>query len=405
MGRVKITTIGLYLVYIFFQFSAEKLNAADLAKPGAYQTEVYIPKLKGKTIAIVANQTSKIGKTHLVDSLLKRGINIKTIFAPEHGFRGDAANGEEVKDGKDVVTGIPLISLYGQNIKPTSEHLNGVDIVLFDIQDVGVRYYTYLTTLHYVMEACAENNIQLILLDRPNPNGHYTDGPILDSAKKSMVGMHPIPLVHGMTLGELAGMINGEGWLKGKIKCQLTVIQNEFWDHNRRYILPIPPSPNLQTAESIILYPSMGLFEGTIMSMGRGTDYPFECFGAPWLKVGQYKFVPHNIPGRTINPPYLNDTCKGFLVTDFAKNYLVDIRSIYIEWLELLVQECPDKSKFFNPFFDNLAGTAALKQQLLSGMSAAQIRKSWIPGLAAFEIKRKPYLLYSCYSEIGFREE
>lgn len=362
--------------------------------PGATDTRKYFPVLKGKHVALVANQTSTIGKTHLVDSLLHAGIHLQLIFAPEHGFRGDAANGEEVSDGRDSKTGIRLVSLYGNRIKPTKEDLAGVDQVVFDIQDVGVRYYTYLTTLHYVMEACAEQQIPLMILDRPNPNGYYTDGPILDSSQRSMVGMHPIPLVHGMTLGELAKMINGEGWLKNHVKCNLSIVEVQNWDHNHSYVLPVPPSPNLPTRESVILYPSMGLFEGTVVSMGRGTDHPFECFGTPWLKEGHYKFVPRNIPGKAMNPPFLNDTCYGFYVADFARNYLIDYRSIYIEWLELFVAECPDKTKFFNPFFDKLAGTSVLREQLLSGKTAGEIRKSWQAGIRAFEQQRQPYLLY-----------
>ncbi len=406
MWRVKNTKISLYLVYVFLGFQANFLFAqTHIVKPGAWQTQDYVPLLINKKVGIIANQTSTIGRTHLVDTLIASGITIKTIFAPEHGFRGEAANGEDVFDGKDVKTGLPIVSLYGSRIKPTAENLSGIDILVFDIQDVGVRYYTYLTTLHYVMESCAENNIPLMVLDRPNPNGHYLDGPILDSTQKSMVGVDPIPLVHGMTLGELAKMMNGEGWLKNHLSCSLSIIPVLNWNHNTQYKLPIAPSPNLQSFESIILYPTMGLFEGTEMSMGRGTEHPFECFGAPWLKVGHYDFVPHNIPGRTVNPPFLNDTCHGFLVTDFARNYLVDYRSIYLEWLELLVHECPDTTKFFNPFFDKLAGTKELKRQLLAGKTAAEIRKSWKPGLQKFEIKRKPYLLYPYDPQAGLITE
>jgi uncharacterized protein YbbC (DUF1343 family) len=361
--------------------------------------------LKGKKIGILANQTSTIGKVHLVDSLVRAGIKINRIFAPEHGFRGEAANGETVVDGRDLATGIQVVSLYGQKLKPKKEDLENLDLIIYDIQDVGVRFYTYLTSLHYLMEACAENNVPLIVLDRPNPNGNFIDGPILDSTQKSIVGMHPIPIVHGMTLGELALMINGEGWLPNKEKCQLTVIPVFRWDHNTRYILPIAPSPNLQTPESVTAYPTMGLFEGTTVSMGRGTDHPFECFGAPWLKAGRYLFVPKNIPGKTINPPFLNDTCRGFLITDFAKNYMIDLRSLYIEWLVLLVQECPDKSKFFNSYFDKLAGTSQLREQLLGGKSETQIRESWKKGLEEFEHRRKPYLLYPYNPEAGYTRD
>lgn len=265
---------------------------------GAEQTHLYLPILKDKKVAVVTNHTAILNKTHLVDTLLKVGIEVLKIFAPEHGFRGDAANGEHISNGKDEKTGLPIISLYGKNKKPTKEQLKDVEIVIFDIQDVGVRFYTYLTTMHYAMEACAENEVDFMVLDRPNPNGYYVDGPILDLKHQSMVGMHPIPLVHGMTLGELALMIRSE-FLPSNLKpLKLTVIPCQFYDHNRYYELPIPPSPNLPSSESIILYPTMGLFEGINISMGRGTDKPFECFGAPWLTTGNYYFTPKNIPEK-----------------------------------------------------------------------------------------------------------
>ena len=368
---------------------------------GAERTEAYFPLLKKKKIAVVANQTSVVGKKHLVDTLLASKIKVKLVFAPEHGFRGQAANGEKVVSGIDPVTKIPVISLYGKNIKPTQKDLKGVDAVVFDIQDVGVRFYTYLTTLHYVMQACAENRKPLIVLDRPNPNGHYVDGPVLKPGFESMVGMHPIPLVHGMTLGELARMINGEKWLKTKDTCLLTVIPIQNWDHNTAYTLPVPPSPNLPTQESILLYPTLGLMEGTVMSMGRGTDKPFECFGAPWLKDGHFVFVPKNIPGKAVNPPFLGDTCRGILLTDFARNYIAGSRQLYAEWFEMLLNACPDKQKFFNPFFDKLAGSAELRSALMNGTSIKKIRESWKTDLFLFEYKRNRYLLYPCIPGMG----
>lgn len=385
-------TLLLALVIAFYQAASAQNSSVQ---PGAWSTGEYFGLLKGHKIAIVANPTSTIGKVHLVDSLKHAGIHIAKVFAPEHGFRGDAANGEKVATGKDHKTGLKVVSLYGANIKPTPADLADVDLVLFDIQDVGVRFYTYLTTLHYVMQACAENHKELIVLDRPNPNGNYVDGPILEKGMESMVGMHSIPLVHGMTLGELAQMINGEKWLNHKDTCKLKVILNKNWTHNTSYELPVAPSPNLPTTAAIIAYPTLGLFEGTEMSMGRGTDKPFECFGAPWFKDGNYEFTPANIPGKAQNPPYLGKLCKGVLITDFSKNYLSTYKHLYIEWLVMLYKECPDTHKFFNPFFNKLAGTPKLMQQIKAGQTAEQIRKSWEPDIKLFMDKRKKYLLYN----------
>lgn len=384
---------------IFILFISNLLNAEIIT--GAEQTYLYLNKLKGKKVAIVANPTSIIGHTHLVDSLFSLKINIKKIFAPEHGFRGEAANGDHIDNSIDPKTNVPIVSLYGKNIKPSKKDLKNIDVVIFDIQDVGVRFYTYLTTLHYVMEACAENNKQLIVFDRPNPNGYYVDGPILEEKFKSMVGMHPIPLVHGMTLGELAKMINGEHWLPNKLSCKLEVIPVQNYFHNLFYPLPIAPSPNLPNATSIILYPSLGLFEGTQISMGRGTEKPFECFGAPWLKMGNYQFTPVNIPGKAVNPPYLNQNCRGFLLTDFANDYVVTYKRIYLDWLVLLYKDCPDKSKFFNSFFDKLIGTESVRNQIIEGKSAVEIRKNWEAGLKLFLEKRSPYLMYTYDEDLG----
>ena len=384
---------------IFILFISNFLNAEIIT--GAEQTHLYLKKLKGKKVAIIANPTSIIGRTHLVDSLFSLKINIKKIFAPEHGFRGEAANGDHIDNSIDPKTQIPIVSLYGKNIKPSKQDLKNIDIVIFDIQDVGVRFYTYLTTLHYVMEACAENNKQLLVFDRPNPNGYYVDGPILEEKFKSMVGMHPIPLVHGMTLGELAKMINGEHWLPNNLTCKLEVIPIQNYFHNLYYPLPVAPSPNLPNPTSIILYPSLGLFEGTQISMGRGTDKPFECFGAPWLKMGNYQFTPINIPGKAVNPPFLNQNCRGFLLTDFANDYIVTYKHIYLDWLVLLYKDCPDKSKFFNSFFDKLAGTESIRSQIIEGKSAIEIRKSWEPGIKVFLEKRSPYMMYTYDEDLG----
>jgi len=384
---------------IFILFISNSLNAEIIT--GAEQTYLYLNKLKGKKVAIVANPTSMIGRTHLVDSLFSLKINIKKIFAPEHGFRGEAANGDHIDNSVDPKTNIPIVSLYGKNIKPSKQDLKNIDVVIFDIQDVGVRFYTYLTTLHYVMEACAENKKQLIVFDRPNPNGYYVDGPILEDQFKSMVGMHPIPLVHGMTLGELAKMINGEHWLPNNLTCKLEVIPVQNYFHNLFYPLPVAPSPNLPNSTSIILYPSLGLFEGTQISMGRGTEKPFECFGAPWLKTGNYQFTPINIPGKAVNPPFLNQKCRGFLLTDFANDYIVTYKHIYLDWLVLLYKDCPDKSKFFNSFFDKLIGTESVRSQIIEGKSAVEIRKTWEPGLKTFIEKRAPYMIYTYDEDLG----
>jgi uncharacterized protein YbbC (DUF1343 family) len=270
---------------------------------GAERTEIYLPLLVGKRVAICGNQSSLIGKTHLVDSLLSRKVNVVKIFSPEHGFRGNAEAGAHISSSTDNQTGLPIISLYGKNKKPTAEQMKGIDLIIFDIQDVGCRFYTYISTLHYVMEAAAENNVEVLILDRPNPNGYFVDGPVLEEKYKSFVGMHPIPVVHGMTIGEYGMMIAGEKWLKDSVVCKLQVISMENYDHTMRYSLPIAPSPNLQTDEAIALYPSLCLFEGTDISIGRGTEIPFMCFGHPKLEIGEFYFTPQPIAGVSENPP------------------------------------------------------------------------------------------------------
>ena len=385
---------------------------------GAEQFSQYIWRLKGKRVMVIANQTSVVNGVHLVDTLLKYGIKITGVFAPEHGFRGTAANGEHVSNQIDVKTGLPIYSLYGSNYKPTKAQLENCDVLLFDIQDVGVRFYTYLTTMHFAMQACSENHKTFIVLDRPNPNGYFVDGPILQKGLESMVGIHPIPLVHGMTLGELSYMILGERWLpitipstgnKSKTPSKnpvpiiktniydslnLIVVPCKNWIRNQRYSVSIPPSPNLPTDNSILLYPSLGLFEGTVMSMGRGTSKPFECFGAPWLKQGSYTFTPADIPGKAINPPYENQICRGVLLTDFGPSYLHNFKHIYLEWLIMLYDECPDSIKFFNPFFTKLIGNKEVQKMIESGKDANYIRNTWTNDIEAFENKRRKYLLY-----------
>ena len=367
---------------VLFTFSVKAQNIVL----GAERTDTYLPLLKNKKVGVVGNQTSMIANTHLVDSLLSLGIDVVKVFSPEHGFRGKADAGAIIEDGIDSKTGIPIISLYGNNKKPTREQLLGIDVLVFDIQDVGVRFYTYISTLHYVMEAAAENNIKVIVLDRPNPNGHYVDGPILDTNFKSFVGMHPVPIVHGMTIGEYAKMINGENWIT--TRCELIVIEMENYTHNTNYDLPIKPSPNLQNARAVNLYPSLCLFEGTNISVGRGTDYPFQHFGAPYLK-SNYSFMPKSGEGSKY-PKHEDIVCFG---TDlrFQEDYLT---ALNLNWIIETFKQCSEKEEFFNNFFDKLAGTDKLKKQIIAGMTAKEIKASWQEGLEEFKKIRKKYLIY-----------
>ena len=393
---IKNTTAYRFCIISLLIFILGILPLKSAVIPGANQFSKYVPSLKKSNIAIVANHTSMVGDVHLVDTLLSQGLTIKKIFAPEHGFRGDAANGEHIHNAIDKKSGLPIISLYGKQKKPSSKELKGIDAVIFDMQDVGVRYYTYLTTMHYIMEACAENNVALWILDRPNPNGHYIDGPVLNPKfTQSMVGLHPIPLVHGMTLGELAMMIQGEKWISKSKKLSLFVVPVKHYDHNTEYQLPIPPSPNLPTAASIILYPSLGLFEGTIMSMGRGTQWPFEVLGAPWFKEGTFQFTPKDIPGKAINPPYKGQLCKGLHLDNFADDYLKDYRKIYLLWMIEMYKAYGSKPTFFNSFFDKLAGTPELRKQIIEGKSEKEIRATWENDLEQFKKIRRNYLIYA----------
>ena len=360
---------------------------------GAERTVDYLPLLAGKRVAVVTNQTGRIGTIHLVDSLLALKVDVVKVFAPEHGFRGDADAGEHVKDGRDARTGIPLTSLYGSNKKPTRAQLADVDLLLFDIQDVGVRFYTYIGTLHYVMEAAAENGLPMVVLDRPNPNGFYVDGPVLDTAHRSFVGMHPVPLVHGMTIGEFARMINGEGWLANGVQCDLTVIPCGGYDHATLYDLPVKPSPNLPNASSVYLYPSLGLFEGTIVSVGRGTDKPFQCIGYPGSTLGRYRFTPRSMPGAK-DPPYKDQPCSGLDLAEYGAIQARLDHRINLQWLIGMRATAKDGVKFFTPFFDKLAGGPKLREQVEVGMSEEAIRATWKEGLARFASIRAKYLLY-----------
>jgi uncharacterized protein YbbC (DUF1343 family) len=357
--------------------------------PAAYQTEEYIPLLKEKSVGMVVNQTSTIGKTHLVDTLRACDISIQKVFAPEHGFRGEADAGATVKSGIDEKTGLPIISLYGKNKKPTAEQLKDLDVVIFDIQDVGTRFYTYISTMHYVMEACAENNIPLMILDRPNPNGMYVDGPVLEMEHQSFVGMHPIPILHGLTVAELAQMINGEKWLKNELQCELIIIKNKNYKHSDTYALPTKPSPNLPNDLSITLYPSLCLFEGTTISVGRGTEKPFQQIGHPSLKEYEHNFTPVSMTGSSLHPPFEDEKCYGieFVSKDFEKG-------ISLKYLIEFYNAFPDKEKYFNSFLTKLAGTESLRQQIEAGFSEDEIRMSWQTGLDAYKKMREKYLMY-----------
>lgn len=378
--------------FILFLFIYQFFNSQSIIS-GAERMDAYIGKLKGKKVAIVCNHSSRVGSTHLVDSLISRGIKIVKIFAPEHGFRGNADAGAHVKSGIDIKTGIPIQSLYGENKKPKKEDMKDVQSVVFDIQDVGCRFYTYISTLQYMMEACADLSLPFIILDRPNPNGHYVDGPVLDMKYKSFVGMQPVPIVYGMTVGEYSKMLFGEKWLNTKKTLNFLVIECKNYDHNSKVNLTIPPSPNLVSNQAILLYSSLCLFEGTDISVGRGTETPFEVFGSPYLDKStlKYEFKPQAKKGAT-NPPFLNQTCNGmnlnsiFVTKKFDLTYLM---TAYKYWTK-------DKSEFFlkNLFFDKLAGNNTLRQQIIDGKSEEDIRITWEPALHNFKKIRKKYLIY-----------
>jgi len=374
--------------------SFEKVTSAnEIILPGAYLTGEYLPLLKGKKTGIVANHTSLINKTHIVDTLISKGINVIKIFGPEHGFRGDQPDGKEISSNTDPKTGIEVISLYGDHKKPTNTDLQNIDIILFDIQDVGVRFYTYISTLTYVMEACAENNIPLVVTDRPNPHGYYLDGPVLKQAFSSFVGLHPVPVVYGMTIGEYAMMVNGEKWLKGEKPCMLTIIKCNNYTHNSRYQLPVSPSPNLQDMKAIYLYPSLCFFEGTVVSIGRGTKNPFKVYGHPKYKNSSYSFTPQPIKGVSENPPLKGQLCYGKYVGDAVETIKTNGR-IELSWLLDAYTNLELNSAFFIPYFEKLAGTNQLREQILAGKSESEIRKSWQPELAKFKETRKKYLIY-----------
>lgn len=371
-------------------------------KTGADQINLYLDQLKNKRIAILANKTTIVGKRHLVDSLASLGVNIETVFGPEHGFRGNASNGAVVDDEVDAKTGIKIISLYGKKRKPTAADLAEIDLVIFDIQDVGCRFYTYINVLRDVMEACAENNKKLVVLDRPNPNGYLVDGPILDMSLKSGIGQFPVPIAHGMTIGEFAKMINGERWLPNKLVCNLEVIQMKKYRHKKSYVLPVCPSPNLNTQQSVMLYPSTCLFEGTFLNHGRGTYYAFSMLGSPLLNE-KYKFsyTPKSIKGMSESPLFMDQECFGLDLRQVNIKALKRTKRINIEWMIQLYKDFPQKELFFDRSqstqignIDFLAGSADFKKQIQDGWTPKQIRKSWEPALSNYKTMRKKYLLY-----------
>jgi len=393
------------ILYFFFIANCISSTAQQIIKQihtGAEQTKKYFPILFAKRVAVVANPTSQIAGIPLVDSLLHAGIRVVKVFGPEHGFRGNASNGAIVSDSFDPVTGLPIVSLYGKKSMPSREDLQDVDIIVFDIQDVGARFFTYIITLQRVMQSCSNFNKPLLILDRPNPNGYFVDGPVLEDSLRSGVGLQPIPIVHGMTIGELALMINGEGWLLNKAKCDLTIIKLENYSHDSEYNLPVPPSPNLNTAQSILLYPSLCLFEGTVISLGRGTHRPFTMIGAPAL-TGMYSFgfKPESIPGMSEHPLYQDSVCYGLNLENYSTDTLRKKKEINLQWLIECYHVYPHKEIFFDASqsrqignFDKLAGNTLLRKQIIAGISEKEIRNSWEPALSEFKSKRIKYLLY-----------
>lgn len=378
------------------QTTMDSVAAIDLTdisvQVGAMHTNEYLHLIRGKKVALVVNQTSMINNTHLVDSLLALGIHIQKVFAPEHGFRGKADAGEHVKNSKDTKTNLPIVSLYGKNKKPTPRQLADIDWVIFDIQDVGARFYTYISTMHLVMEACAENSKKALILDRPNPNGHYVAGPMLDPRLKSFVGMHPIPIVHGLTVGELAQMINAEKWLKGGKTCDLTIIKVKNYTHDTAYSLPVKPSPNLPNDLSIRLYPSLCLFEGTQISVGRGTYSPFQMIGYPKKKFGKNVFTPKSIAGMSKYPKHQNKACYG---VDFRRQENEwSIKGFSLRYLIEYYHKFGNKAKFFNGYFDTLVGNFSLQQKIKKGWTVEAIKKSWEKDLKKYKKLRTKYLLY-----------
>jgi uncharacterized protein YbbC (DUF1343 family) len=393
----------LIITLIFVSlFSVAQMAASKEILTGADQTGKYLPYLKGKRIAIMANRTTVIGKQHLVDSLQSLGVNIVKVFGPEHGFRGNASAGAEISDETDARTGIRIISLYGTKNRPSKADMADIDILIYDLQDVGCRFYTNINALVRLMESCYENGKELLILDRPNPNGYLIDGPILDMKYKSGIGMFPIPMSHGLTVAEFAQMANGEGWLANKVKCKLRIVPVANYDHDMRYTLPVPPSPNLNTQQSILLYPSTCMFEGTYLNHGRGTYFPFTVIGSPQLKGKfEFSFTPKSIKGMAETPLFQDTVCYGLDLREYDTEALRKSRQINLRWIMELYRAHPDKEKFFDSRLSNqmgpierLVGSGLFRQQIMNGKSETEIRASWEPGLTTYKKMRKKYLLY-----------
>ena len=399
---LSLTCLAFIIVIAYGTSAGSKKSSAKSIITGADQTEKYVPYLKGKRVAILANLTTIIGKKHLVDSLQKLGVNIVKVFGPEHGFRGNASAGAKVADEIDKATGIPIISLYGGKSKPSKEDLADVDFLIYDLQDVGCRFYTNINALARLMEACVESNKELMILDRPNPNAYFIDGPILDMKLKSGIGMFPIPISHGLTIGEFAQMLNGEGWLANKVKCNIKIIPVANYNHDLPYTLPVSPSPNLNTQQSILLYPSLCWFEGTVISQGRGTYFPFTVLGNPELK-GQYtfSFTPTGIKGMAETPLHMDQACYGLDLRNYDINEFRKTKRLNISWMIEMYKAYPNKKKFFDftqskemGNIDFRTGDSHFNEQIIAGVSEDEIRKSWEPGLSQYKEMRKRYLLY-----------
>lgn len=402
-----VSSMMLLLSCWFFVAQGRQENKKDESAivVGAERLGTYLPYLKGKRVAIAANHTSLIGKERSIDTLLSRGVQVVKLFGPEHGLSGATSANTFVSSGKDEKTGIPVFSLFGDHNKPTKEELKDVDLMLFDMQDVGARFYTYISTLHYVMEACAENNIPLLVLDRPNPHDGYVDGPVLEKGYQSFIGMHPVPIVHGMTIGEYAQMINGQGWLANGMKCKLSVVQMLHYYHGKDYTLSVPPSPNLNTQQAIYLYPSLCWFGATAISDGRGTYSPFQLLGNPEMKgMFRFSFKPQAIKGMSEHPMHEGKDCYGLDLRAFDVKNLRKEGKLNLRWLLDWYRWFPDKKRFFNGedkegeegilHFDHLAGNSTLRQQIKSGKTEKEIRQSWEPQLSAYKKMRQQYVLY-----------
>ena len=401
--------IAILLVFCVSGYSFNESAVSNQARlknekiiTGADQPEEYLPFLKGKRVGILGNQTTIVGNKHLVDFLLSKGINVVKVFGPEHGFRGNASAGVKITDERDPATGIKIVSLYGAKRKPSKEDLSDIDVMIYDVQDVGVRFYTYINVLRDVMESVAEFKKELLVLDRPNPNGYLIDGPILDMSLKSGIGQFPIPIAHGLTIAEFAQMINGEGWMANKAVAKLRIVKVRNYNHDMEYVLPVKPSPNLNTQQSIMLYPSTCLFEGTKLNHGRGTLSPFAVIGSPLLK-GKYdfSFTPVSIPGMSETPLYMNEVCYGLDLRKYDVSQLRKSKKLNLKWMMELYQAYPEKQNFFDKSFskqindiDKLAGTRDFKQQIIDGKTEDEIRKSWEPGLTNYKKTRQKYLLY-----------